>query len=125
MRATGGQITFPLKRSDPAFLARLAMPIACPVASDTPHRAVPGLLAQQATGRYRVVEQHVLGDRPHARQRARASCRTAAARARPRAISVTRLATADALQEAIRSGSADLSLDDLPAASKPALAVPS
>ncbi len=56
VRANGGQITIPLKRSDPAFLARLAMPIACPVERGTPHRQVPGLLARQATGRYRVVE---------------------------------------------------------------------
>ena len=56
MRANGGQITFTLKRSDPAFLARLAMPIACPVESSTPHREVPGLLARSSTGRYRVVE---------------------------------------------------------------------
>ena len=56
VRANGGQITFTLKRSDPAFLARLAMPIACPVESGTPHREVPGLLARSSTGRYRVVE---------------------------------------------------------------------
>ena len=42
VRASGGQITFTLKRSDPAFLARLAMPIACPVEATTPHREVPG-----------------------------------------------------------------------------------
>lgn len=46
VRANGGLITISLKRSDPAFLARLAMPIACPVPSDTPHREVPALLAR-------------------------------------------------------------------------------
>ena len=40
-------------------------------------------------------------------------------------ISITRLGDADALEAAVRSGSADLSLDDLPVSSKPALAVPS
>jgi peptide/nickel transport system substrate-binding protein len=124
VRATGGQITFQLKRSDPAFLARLAMPIACPVESGTPHRAVPGLLAQQATGRYRVAEHGASlidltraggpdivpnGGSPGAASR----------------ISVTKLASAEALQEEIASGGADLALDDLPAPTSPALAVPS
>ena len=36
VRANGGQVTFTLKRSDPAFLARLAMPIACLVRAARP-----------------------------------------------------------------------------------------
>ena len=50
VRATGGQITFTLKRSDPAFLARLAMPIACPVESSTPHRRCPGCSRSRRPG---------------------------------------------------------------------------
>ena len=68
VRANRGQVTFTLKRSDPAFLARLAMPLACVVPSGTPHRAVPGLLAREATGRYRVRRALLLGDRPAARE---------------------------------------------------------
>ena len=84
VRANGGQITFTLKRSDPAFMARLAMPIACPVESSTPHREVPGLLARQATGRYRVVESSSsLIDLQ--RVRAEPASTTAARRARRRA----------------------------------------
>ena len=124
VRANGGQITFTLKRSDPAFLARLAMPIACPVESGTPHREVPGLLARSSTGRYRVVESSSslidlrrvpgvtgfnLGGTPGAAAR----------------ISIERLADVTALEAAIRSGEADLSLDDLPLASSPDLATPS
>jgi ABC-type transport system substrate-binding protein len=124
VRANGGQITFTLKRSDPAFLARLAMPLACPVESGTPHREVPGLLARSSTGRYRVVESSSslidlrrvpgvtgfnLGGRPGAAAR----------------ISIERLADPTALEAAIRSGAADLSLDDLPGASSPDLATPS
>jgi len=121
VRANGGQITFTLKRSDPAFLARLAMPIACPVESGTPHREVPGLLARSSTGRYRVVESSSslidlrrvpgvtgfnLGGTPGAAAR----------------ISIERLADVTALEAAIRSGEADLSLDDVPLASSPDLA---
>ena len=81
VRANGGQITFSLKRADPAFMARLAMPIACPVASDTPHREVPDLLARQSTGRYRVVEHSSsLIDLTRV-QEATGSSRTAAPRA--------------------------------------------
>ena len=80
VRANGGQITFSLKRSDPAFLARLAMPIACPVARGTPHREVVGLLARQATGRYRVAE-HTSVVIDLVRRRTRRSCPTAAPRA--------------------------------------------
>jgi ABC-type transport system substrate-binding protein len=125
VRATGGQITFQLKRSDPAFLARLAMPIACPVEAGTPHRAVPGLLAQQATGRYRVAEHtSALIDltrvTPAASGIPDGGSPGAAAR-----ISVTRLASPEALGEEIASGDADLSLDDLPGASSPSLDVPS
>ena len=124
VRANGGQITFTLKRSDPAFLARLAMPIACPVESSTPHREVRGLLARESTGRYRVVESS-----PSLIDLRRADGATgindggtvgAAAR-----ISIERLDDAGALEAAVRSGDADLSLDDLPGASPPALAIPS
>ncbi|MDP9255419.1 MAG: ABC transporter substrate-binding protein, partial [Actinomycetota bacterium] len=124
VRANGGQITFTLKRSDPAFLARLAMPIACPVESSTPHREVRGLLARESTGRYRVVESS-----PSLIDLRRADGATgindggtvgAAAR-----ISIERLDGAGALEAAIRSGDADLSLDDLPGAPSPELAIPS
>jgi ABC-type transport system substrate-binding protein len=124
VRATGGQITFTLKRSDPGFLARLAMPIACPVESGTPHREVPGLLARESTGRYRVVESSSA-----LIELRRASGLTgvgdggapgAAAR-----ITIERLGGAGSLEAAIRSGAADLSLDDLPGASSPELAIPS
>jgi ABC-type transport system substrate-binding protein len=124
VRASGGQVTFTLKRSDPAFMARLAMPIACPVESGTPHREVPGLLARDATGRYRVVESSSsLIDL----QRVRAATGindggTPGAAAR---ISFERLGDAAELEAAIRSGTADLSLDDLPGATQPALATPS
>ena len=124
VRANGGQITFTLKRSDPAFMARLAMPIACPVESSTPHREVPGLLARQATGRYRVVESSSsLIDL----QRVRVGTGvndggTPGAAAR---ISLERLGDAAELEAAIRSGAADLSLDDLPGTSSPSLAIPS
>ena len=124
VRATGGQITFQLKRSDPAFLARLAMPIACPVESGTPHRAVPGLLAQQATGRYRVAEStSSLIDLTRAT--ARSIIPDGGSPGAAAHISITHLPSAQALQEDIASGAADLSLDDLPGASSPALAVPS
>jgi ABC-type transport system substrate-binding protein len=124
VRANGGQITFTLKRSDPAFLARLAMPIACPVESTTPHREVPDLLARESTGHYRVVESSSsLIDLRRAPGRAGMNDGgTAGAAAR---ISVERLDGAGALDAAIRSGAADLSLDDLPGASSPSLATPS
>ena len=124
VRANGGQITFTLKRSDPAFLARLAMPIACPVESGTPHREVPGLLARSSTGRYRVVESSSslidLRRVPGVTGFNVGGTPGAAAR-----ISIERLADATALEAAIRSGEADLSLDDLPLASSPDLATPS
>jgi ABC-type transport system substrate-binding protein len=124
VRANGGQITITLKRSDPAFLARLAMPIACPVESGTPHRQVPGLLARQSTGRYGVVESSpaLIDLRRVERGTERAIAGTAGAAAR---VTVERLDGAGALEAAIQSGDADLSLDDLPGASSPALAVPS
>ena len=124
VRANGGQITFTLKRSDPAFLARLAMPIACPVESGTPHREVPGLLARSSTGRYRVVESSSslidLRRVPGVTGFNVGGTPGAAAR-----ISIERLADATALEAAIRSGEADLSLDDVPLASSPDLATPS
>jgi ABC-type transport system substrate-binding protein len=100
------------------------MPIACPVASGTPHREVPGLLAQRSTGRYEVGEQsssvidlaRVRGTSPVPN----GGSPGAAAR-----ISITRLGNAAALQEAVSTGSADLSLDDLPPGAASALAVPS
>ena len=124
VRANGGQITFTLKRSDPAFLARLAMPIACPVESSTPHREVRGLLARESTGRYRVVESSPsLIDLRRADGATRINDGgTVGAAAR---ISIERLDGAGALEAAVRSGDADLSLDDLPGASPPALAIPS
>jgi len=124
VRANGGQITFTLKRSDPAFLARLAMPIACPVESGTPHREVSGLLARESTGRYRVVESSssLIDLKRASDETALNDGGTAGAAAR---ISIERLGSPDALDAAIRSGDADLSLDDLPGASSPALAIPS
>ena len=124
VQANRGQVTFTLKRSDPAFLARLAMPLACIVPSGTPHRAVPGLLARDATGRYRVLEHSsaVIDLQRATTTTTVPSGGTPGAAAR---ISITRLPDAAALQTAIRSGSADVSLDDLPGASSPALAVPS
>jgi ABC-type transport system substrate-binding protein len=124
VRATGGQITFQLKRSDPAFLSRLAMPIACPVESGTPHRPVPGLLGQQATGRYRVAE-HTASLIDLTRATGTSIIPDGGSPGAAEHISVTHLASPDALQEEIASGGADLSLDDLPEASTPALAVPS
>jgi ABC-type transport system substrate-binding protein len=124
VRANGGQVTFTLKRSDPSFMARLAMPIACPVESGTPHREVPGLLARASTGRYRVVESSsTLIDLRRARGANPVNLGgTPGAAAR---ISIERLGDAAALEAAIRSGDADLSLDDLPGTSSPALATPS
>jgi len=124
VRATGGQITFQLKRSDPAFLARLAMPIACPVESGTPHRAVRGLLAQQATGRYRVAE-HTPSLIDLTRATGPSTVPNGGSPGAAAHISVTRLRSPEALQEEIASGDADLSLDDLPESSTPSLAVPS
>ena len=124
VQATRGQVTFTLKRSDPAFLARLAMPLACIVASDTPHRRVPDLLVPDATGRYRVLEHSsdVIDLQRTGSENAVPNGGSPGAAAR---ISITRLPDAAALQAAIRSASADVSLDDLPGASSPALAVPS
>jgi peptide/nickel transport system substrate-binding protein len=124
VRANGGQITFTLKRSDPAFLARLAMPIACPVESTTPHREVPGLLARESTGRYRVVESSsTLIDLRRANSAVDVNDGgTVGAAAR---ISIERLDDPGALDPAIRSGDADLSLDDLPGTVSPALVIPS
>jgi ABC-type transport system substrate-binding protein len=124
VRATGGQITFQLKRSDPAFLARLAMPIACPTESGTPHTAVRGLLAQQATGRYRVAE-HTSSLIDLTRATVPTNVPNGASPGAAARISVTHLRSAEALQEEIAAGSADLSLDDLPGSARPGLAVPS
>jgi peptide/nickel transport system substrate-binding protein len=124
VRANGGQITFSLKRSDPAFLARLAMPIACPVARGTPHREVAGLLARQATGRYRVAE-HTSSVIDLARAQGATKVPDGGSPGAAAHISITRLRDATALQAAIRSGTADLSLDGVPGVSAPALAVPS
>lgn len=122
--ATGGQITFTLKRSDPAFPARLAMPIACPVESGTPHRAVPGLLVRQATGRYRVTE-HSSSLIDLTRAAVATNVPDDGVPGAAAQISVTRVASAGALQEEIAAGTADISLDDLPASASPSLAVPS
>jgi ABC-type transport system substrate-binding protein len=124
VRANGGLITISLKRSDPAFLARLAMPIACPVPSDTPHREVPGLLATRSTGRYRVVE-HSSSVIDLARTKGPSAVPNGGAPGAAARISITRLGNADALQQAVSTGAADLSLDDLPAGSATTLAVPS
>ncbi len=124
VRANGGTITISLKRPDPAFLARLAMPIACPVPSDTPHREVPDLLARLATGRYRVAE-HTSSLIDLVRAQGRTNVPNGGAPGAAARISITRLADAAALAESIRAGTADLSLDDLPATTQPALAVPS
>jgi ABC-type transport system substrate-binding protein len=124
VRANGGQVTFTLKRSDPSFMARLAMPIACPVENGTPHHEVPGLLARSSTGRYRVVESTPsLIDLRRVRGTSRINgggAPGAAAR-----ISIERLHDAAALESAIRGGTADLSLDDLPGVASPALETPS
>jgi ABC-type transport system substrate-binding protein len=124
VRATGGQITITLKRSDPAFLARLAMPIACPVESSTPHREVPGLLARQSTGRYRVVESspRLIDLKRVSEPSGINDGGTVGAAAR---ISIERLDGVGALEQAIQAGDADLSLDDLPGSSSPALVIPS
>jgi peptide/nickel transport system substrate-binding protein len=124
VRANGGQITFTLKRSDPSFMARLAMPIACPVEHGTPHREIPGLLARSSTGRYRVVESSSsLIDLRRVRGATGVNVGgTPGAAAR---ISIERLGDAAALEAAIRGGTADLSLDDLPVTSSPALETPS
>ena len=68
VRARGGQITFSLKRSDPAFLARLAMPIACPVPSQhaPPRGARPARAPLDRPLPRR--RELVVGDRPRARQ---------------------------------------------------------
>ena len=124
VRVRGGWITISLKRSDPAFLARLAMPIACPVPAGTPHREVRDLLARHSTGRYRVVESSssVID---LARVKRASAVPNGGAPGAAAAISITRLGDANALDAAVRSGGADISLDDLPVSAKPALAVPS
>ncbi len=84
VRVNGGLITISLKRSDPAFLARLAMPIACPVASThaAPRGAgAAGAARDRSLPRGRAV---VVRDRPRAVRRARRPCRTADRRAPPR-----------------------------------------
>ena len=124
VRANGGLITISLKRSDPAFLARLAMPVACPVPSDTPHREVPDLLARASTGRYRVAE-HSSSVIDLVRATDRTPVPNGGAPGAAARVSITRLADPAALEAAIREGSADLSLDDLREASEPGLAVPS
>ena len=122
VRANGGSVTFTLKRSDPAFLARLAMPIACIVPEGTPHREVPGLLARDSTGRYRVAEHTAsLIDL----ERSPGAVPDGGSPGAAAHISITRMPDAAALQSAIRAGDADVSLDDLPDSSSPALAVPS
>jgi peptide/nickel transport system substrate-binding protein len=124
VRAHGGQITFQLKRSDPAFMARLAMPIACPVPSDTPHREVPDLLARQATGRYRVAE-HTPALIDLTRVRRTSAVPDGDAPGAAAHVAITRLPDAAALEGAVRAGDADLSLDDLPGTTPPSLGVPS
>jgi hypothetical protein len=104
-------------------MARLAMPIACPVESGTPHRELPGLLVRQATGRYRVGE-HTSSLLDLERVHGATAIPSGGAPGAAAQISITRLADGAALQSAVRSGTADLSLDDLPGAT-PALAVPS
>ena len=124
VRASGGQLTFTLKRSDPAFLARLAMPIACPVESGTPHHAVPGLLAEQATGRYRVVE-HTSSLIDLTRVSTRSAVPSDGSPGAAAHISITKLSSPEALGEEIAAGTADISLDDLPDSPAPSLTVPS
>ena len=67
----------------------------------------------------------VLADRPPARDAGGRASTTAAALGAAARISIERLDDAGALEAAIRSGDADLSLDDLPGAASPALAIPS
>ena len=124
VQVSRGQVTFTLKRSDPAFMARLAMPLACIVEAGTPHRRVPDLLAREATGRYRVLE-HSSAVIDLQRARAATVVPSGGSPGAAARISITRLPDAEALGTAIRSGSADVSLDDVPASSSPALAVPS
>ncbi len=124
VQARGGQITFSLKRTDPSFMARLAMPIACPVPSDTPHREVPDLLARQATGRYRVAE-HTSAVIDLARVRRTSAVPDGDAPGAAAHVSITRVADAAALERSVRAGTADLSLDDVPGTTAPSLAVPS
>ena len=113
VRANGGLITISLKRSDPAFLARLAMPIACPVQRATPHREVPDCSRASRPAATASSSTARVADRPRARQEPTAVPNGGAPGAAAR-ISITRLPDAAALQAAIRSGTADLSLDDLP-----------
>jgi peptide/nickel transport system substrate-binding protein len=124
VRANGGQVTFTLKRSDPGFLARLAMPIACVVENGTPHRQIPGLLARDSTGRYRVAE-HTGALVDLERVRSTTPVPHDGSPGAAAHISITRLPDAESLARAVRSGIADVSLDDLPGSESPALAVPS
>src|SRR6185437_7337072 len=97
---------------------------ACPVVSSTPHREVPGLLARDATGRYRVVESssRLIDLR---RVSGRAGVNDGGSVGAAARISIERLDGAGALEASIRAGDADISLDDLPGAASPALDIPS
>ena len=103
---------------------------ASPCRSRAPSRAArptgrcPGLLARDATGRYRVVEQLLLADRSAARDGRRPACRAAVRRVRRPASPSAPGRRRRAAEAAIGSGAADLSLDDLPGRRLPALAVP-
>ena len=64
IRASDRSVSFRLRRRDPSFLARVALPIACPVKRDTPHVTSPMVLRDSATGPYRLADSHTLQENP-------------------------------------------------------------
>ena len=65
IRASSRSISFGLRRRDPSFLARVALPIACPVPRATPHVTAPDVLRTSASGPYRLADSHTLEQNPH------------------------------------------------------------
>ena len=63
--ASTHSVSFGLRRRDPSFLARVALPIACPVPRATPHVTAPDVLRTGASGPYRLADSHTLEQNPH------------------------------------------------------------
>ena len=64
IHASSRSISFSLRRRDPSFLARVALPIACAVPRATPHVTAPDVLRTSASGPYRLVDSHTLEPNP-------------------------------------------------------------
>ena len=64
IRASSRSVSFRLRRRDPSFLARVALPIACPVPRATPHVTAPDVLRTSASGPYRLADSHTLEQNP-------------------------------------------------------------